>query len=84
MILTKKGTKMQTIQIDIPDDKIDTFLTIINNLKKDIVQNIRLKNNDLEIEPISRDSQDFKDIQAAKAEHNTQYSIDEAKAKLGL
>jgi hypothetical protein len=75
---------MQTVQIDIPDDKIDTFLTIINNLKKDIVQNIRLRNNDLEIEPISRDSQDFEDIQAAKAENNIKYSIDEAKAKLGL
>jgi hypothetical protein len=84
MILIKKGAKMQTVQIDIPDDKIDTFLTIINNLKKDIVQNIRLRNNDLEIEPISRDSQDFEDIQAAKAENNIKYSIDEAKAKLGL
>ncbi len=75
---------MQTIQLDIPDDKLDTFLTIIDNLKNDIVQNIRLKNDDLKIEPIEKDSQDFKDIQTTKAENNARYSIDEAKAKLGL
>jgi len=32
---------MQTIQLDIADDKVDTFLTIVGNLKNDIVQNIR-------------------------------------------
>lgn len=36
---------MQTIQLDIADDKLDTFLTIVNNLKNDIVQNIRLQDN---------------------------------------
>ena len=34
---------MQTIQLDIPDDSVDTFLTIVSNLKSNIVQNIKLK-----------------------------------------
>lgn len=75
---------MQTVQIDISDDKLDTFLTIVENLQKDIVQGIRLKEDTLDIEPILTESQDFIDIQLAKKENNTKYSIDEAKAKLGL
>jgi hypothetical protein len=75
---------MQTIQLDIADDKLDTFLTIVENLQKDIVQGIRLKDNGLDIAPIEKDSQDFIDIQLTKKENNPQYSIDEAKAKLGL
>ena len=75
---------MQTIQIEVADDKLDTFLTIVENLQKDIVQGIRLKDNGLDIVPIERDSQDFIDIQLTKKENNPQYSIDEAKAKLGL
>ena len=84
MIIKKIGADMQTIQLDIADDKLDTFLTIIENLQKDIVQGIRLKDNGLDIEPIEADSQDFIDIQLTKRENNHQYSIDEAKAKLGL
>ncbi len=75
---------MQTIQLDIADDKLDTFLTIVENLQKDIVQGIRLKDDGLDIAPIEKDSQDFIDIQLTKKENNPQYSIDEAKAKLGL
>ena len=75
---------MQTIQLDIADDKLDTFLTIVENLQKDIVQGIRLKDNGLDIEPVDTDSQDFIDIQLTKIENNTKYSINEAKAKLGL
>ena len=75
---------MQTIQLDIADDKLDTFLTIIENLQKDIVQGIRLKGDGLDIEPIANDSQDFIDIQLIKSENNPQYSIEEAKAKLGI
>jgi hypothetical protein len=75
---------MQTLHIDIADDKLDTFLTIIGNLRKDIVQDIRLKEDILAIEPILKESQDFIDIQLTKKENNVQYSIDEAKAKLGL
>ncbi|NOR55255.1 MAG: hypothetical protein GQ531_03525 [Sulfurovum sp.] len=75
---------MQTIQLDIADDKLDTFLTIVENLQKDIVQGIRLKDNGLDIKSIEADSQDFIDIQLTKKENNTKYSINEAKAKLGL
>ena len=75
---------MQTIQLDIADDKLDTFLTIVENLQKDIVQGIRLKDNGLDIESVEKDSQDFMDIQLIKSENNPKYSIDEAKAKLGL
>jgi len=75
---------MQTIQLDIADDKLDTFLTIVENLQKDIVQGIRLKDNGLDIEPIEKDSQDFIDIQLTKKENNPKYSIEEAKDKLGL
>ena len=75
---------MQTIQLDIADDKLDTFLTIVENLQKDIVQSIRLKDNGLDIEPIEKESQDFIDIQLTKKENNSKYSIEDAKAKLGL
>lgn len=75
---------MQTVQLDIADDKLDTFLTIVENLQKDIVQGIRLKDNGLDIEPIEKESQDFIDIQLTKSENNPKYSIEEAKAKLGL
>jgi len=75
---------MQTIQLDIADDKLDTFLTIVENLQKDIVQGIRLKDNGLDIEPIEKESQDFIDMQLIKQENNPKYSIEEAKAKLGL
>ena len=75
---------MQTIQVDIADDKLDTFLTIVGNLKNDIVQNIRLQSDGLNIETIEKNSQDFIDLQIAKDENNHKYSIDEVKAKLGL
>ena len=75
---------MQTIQVDIADDKLDTFLTIVGNLKNDIVQNIRLQSDGLNIETIEKNSQDFIDLQIAKDENNPQYSIDEVKTKLGL
>ena len=74
---------MHTIQLDIADDKLDTFLTIVGNLKNDIVQNIRLQNN-LDIEPIEKESADFLDIQKIKSENNPKYSIAEAEARLGL
>ena len=74
---------MQTIQLDIADDKLDTFLTIVDNLKNDIVQNIRLQNT-LDIEPIEKDSADFLAIQTIKNENNAKHSLAEAKAKLGL
>ena len=75
---------MQTVQIDIADDKLDTFLTIIENLQKDIVKGIKLKDNGLDIEPIEADSPDFIDLQITKNENNPKYSLAEAKAHLGL
>jgi len=62
---------MQTIHIDIQDDKLQTFLTIINNLKGGIVEQIRFEKDTL-------------DIEATKKEDNIKYSIDEARAKLGF
>lgn len=75
---------MHTVQLDIADDKLDTFLTIIGNLRKDIVQNIRLKNDSLDIEPIEEESEDYREIQLVKEEGNASYTIDEVKKKLGL
>ncbi len=34
---------MQTIQLDISDENVDTFLTIVSNLKNNMVHNITLQ-----------------------------------------
>ncbi|MCF6244260.1 MAG: hypothetical protein L3J43_04435 [Sulfurovum sp.] len=34
---------MQTIQIDIADNNVDTFLTIVSNLKNNMVHNIKFQ-----------------------------------------
>ena len=77
---------MQTVHIEVAEDKLELFLIIIQNLKNDIVKNIKLpnKDNSLDIEPIEKDSEDYKEIQAIKAENNPKYSLDEVKAQLGL
>lgn len=77
---------MQTVYIDVEEDKLEIFLTIIQNLKHDIVKNIKISNklNSLDIEPVEKDSEDYQEIQAIKAQNNPKYSLDEAKAKLGL
>jgi len=77
---------MQTVQIEVAEDKLELFLTIIQNLKNDIVKNIKLPNrdNNLDIEPIEKDSEDYKEIQAIKAENNPKYNLEEVKAQLGL
>ena len=77
---------MHTVHIEVAEDKLELFLTIIQNLKKDIVKNIKLLNSefDLNIEPIEKNSKDYKDIEIIKAENNPKYSLDEVKAKLGL
>ncbi|CAA6805234.1 MAG: Unknown protein [uncultured Sulfurovum sp.] len=84
--MTTKGKTMQTVQIEVEEDKLELFLTIIQNLKKDIVKNIKLPNNlnTLDIESIEKDSEDYQDIQAIKAQNNPKYSIEEAKKQLGL
>jgi len=75
---------MQTIHIDIQDDKLQTFLTIINNLKGGIVEQIRFEKDTLDIEKVEKNTEDFYDIEATKKEDNIKYSIDEARAKLGF
>jgi len=77
---------MQTVYIDVEEDKLEIFLTIIQNLKHDIVKNIKISNklNSLDIEPMEKDSEDYQEIQAIKAQNNPKYSLDEAKAKLRL
>jgi len=75
---------MQTVQIDINDDKFNAFLTIIKNLKSDIVKNIRTRDDILDIESIEDFGEDYIDIQEAKKENNQKYSIDEVKDRLGL
>ena len=42
------------------------------------------RDNTLDIEPIEKDSKNYKEIQAIKAENNPKYSLDEVKAQLGL
>lgn len=77
---------MQTIQIEVREDKLELFLTIINNLKNDIVQSIKLPNklNSLDIEPIEKGSIEYEELQAIKAQNNPKYSLNEVKAQLGL
>ena len=36
---------MQTIHIDIPENKVDIFLNIIKNLKEDIVENYTISSS---------------------------------------
>ena len=75
---------MQTIQLDIQDDKFKTFLTIIDSLKNGIVDKIRLEDEILDIEIIEKDSEDYKLLQRAREESDITYSMDEAKKLLGL
>ena len=79
-----RGVYMQTIQLDIQDDKLSAFLTIVKNLKSDMVQSIRTSNDILDIESIETDSLDYIDIVNLKKQNNKKYSIDEAKEKLGF
>jgi len=77
---------MQTIQIEVSEDKLELFLTIIQNLKNDIVKSIKLSNkpNSLTIEPIEYDSEDYQEIQKIKAQNNTKHNLSDVKAQLEL
>ena len=77
---------MQTIHIEVEEDKLELFLLIIQNLKNDIIKNIKLESSDyaLDIEPIEKGSKDYVEIQTIKSQNNTKYSLDEVKAQLGL
>jgi len=75
---------MQTVHLDIQDEQLETFLTIIHNLKGGIIERIRFGKDEMVFEEIEKDTEDFNDITATKNENNTKYSMDEARAKLGL
>ena len=79
-----KGGYMQNIQLDIQDDKLNAFLTIVKSLKSDMIESIRTNNDILDIESIQIDSSDYIDIENIKKEKNRKYSLDEAKEKLGF
>jgi len=72
------------IVLDIKKDNLDTFLTIIQNLKNGLVESINIPDNYMDIEPIEKDSEDFKELQEIKAKNNTKYSLNDAKDILGL
>jgi len=87
MIKYKKLTeviKMQTIQLDIQDDKLSTFLTIVDSLKNGMIDKIRFQSDILDIENIEQDSSDYLDIEQTKNENNMSYSVNVAKEKLGF
>lgn len=75
---------MQTVQLDIQDDKMDIFLNIVNNLKNGIVEKVRFEDDLLDVENIEKNTSDHFDIEQTKKENNPKYSLEEAKAKLGL
>ena len=77
---------MQTVHIEVAEDKLELFLTIIQNLKNDIVKNIKLPNKELslDIEAIKKGSEDYKEIETIKTENNPKYSLSDVKAQLGL
>jgi hypothetical protein len=72
------------IVLDIKEDKLDIFLTIIQNLKNGLVESINIPDNYMDIEPIEKDSEDFEELQEIKAKNNTKYSLNDAKDILGL
>jgi len=75
---------MQTIQLDIQDDKLSAFLNIIDNLKTGMIEKVRFQSDILDIENITKKSPDYLDIQETKSENNESYSIQQAKEKLGF
>jgi len=75
---------MQTIQLDIQDDKLSTFLTIVDSLKNGMIDKIRFQSDILDIENIEQDSSDYLDIEQTKNENNMSYSVNVAKEKLGF
>ncbi len=75
---------MKTIYLDVEDDKLEFILSFIKNLKTGIVKNIVVEEDGLDIEPISKDSSDYREIVEIKSQNNEKYSIEEAEKFLGL
>jgi Ni2+-binding GTPase involved in maturation of urease and hydrogenase len=46
---------MKTIEIKIDDNKLDVFLTIINNLKDDIIKQFKIKEIEKDFEEINNE-----------------------------
>jgi len=72
------------VVLDIKEEKLDIFLTIIKNLKSDIIDSIDFLDNEVDIEPIQKDSKEYKELQEIKIRNNPKYSLSEAKEILGL
>ncbi len=75
---------MQTVELNIKDGKLDLFLTIIENLKEDIVENIVIKDQLLDIQALKNDDIDYIDLQNTKSQKNQKYNLNEAKELLNL
>jgi len=75
---------MTTIQIDIKETRLNTFLTILKSLKDDIIDNVTINNYDLDIESIDENDSDFLEIMKIKEKNNKKYSLNDAKNVLGL
>ncbi|MCF6269613.1 MAG: hypothetical protein L3J41_07875 [Melioribacteraceae bacterium] len=75
---------MQTIQLDIKDEELNTFLTIVKNLKSGMIENIRTQNDILDVETIEKESTDYIELETIKAQNNKKYTLDEAKKMLGI
>ena len=73
---------MTTIEIKIKDNQVERFLQYLNELKSDIIDNIKIKS--LNIESIDKNSSDYKEIMVIKKQNNKKYSLDETKKLLGL
>jgi hypothetical protein len=71
---------MQTIQLDISDDNVDTFLTIVSNLKNNMVQNIKLqgdthyKDTKAYFHNALKEIENGNDIPLSQQEYNAQMS----------
>ena len=56
---------MKTIEIKIDDNKLDVFLTIINNLKDDVIKQFKIKEIEKDFKEINNE---LKLIKAGKKE----------------
>jgi len=74
---------MQVV-LDVKEDKLEVFLTIVKNLKNDLVQNIKVIDNTMSIEPIEKNSKEYEELQKIKSKNNPKFSLNEAKEILGL
>ncbi|MBN2896201.1 MAG: hypothetical protein JXK05_09970 [Campylobacterales bacterium] len=75
---------MKTVQLDIQDDKLETFLMIVRSLKDDIVQSIRMQDAILDVESIQKNTPEYHEIEEIKSQNNPKHSLSDAKIALGL